>query len=666
MSYNIVQEDGILKNISGVKSNFKAYTSLEDLSLDAGCTIVDIITNMENKSSFVVGTTSLIGGDDFGNVYIADMPVSKITDEPESGILSIIKVNDSRYSITFRVNDDITMYTGSIYRSEVTWNRVATETDIESQRAYKHLIDNSRYAQIGVQNGSDPGYLRLYNKPKKIVVIGNSITMHGRREADGIEWTVDDMREMAAQYPNSGWVGLIKRYIGEYVNPDCEVWKANGSTWEVQANGTRDYSHLADQKVAQVFDDGPNYRPDLTIDDILDEDVDIIIIQLSENCATPDTDDAIHTMTKDFGRLYAKLAKKAPNAKIYQFCGFWQVLNKVKAMVGACYHGGVVPIQPLTLLNNFHANQNINMQSSVGTEIYDSDGNVIATVSAAVAGHPGDDGFNVMATYVINALYNEITVNSNQRILLFARTSKYDHPILTEFYNVDNAHRDDDDFSTLAHFNSFYSQYTDFFLTPGKIPFTAHYKRDTHGLITIDAAELPGYSLQSFKTMTDEEISKLNFSAYIMLCQTYTSVNSYDELERKIVLSGDNTKFMDFMSAQASVDEYVVNHESALNKTFLGEQVHSFCWVFPEDTKLVNNNWTTLFSFRDYGAHVPKHVLSFKILGDTSAEILDIHSGSDFRFIIMPSENVLKMAAPTTSDVTYKKGRVLVMEYTAR
>ena len=43
---------------------------------------------------------------------------------------------------------------------------------------------------IGQKEGYSRGYLRQYHKINKVVVIGNSITMHGRREADGIEWMV--------------------------------------------------------------------------------------------------------------------------------------------------------------------------------------------------------------------------------------------------------------------------------------------------------------------------------------------------------------------------------------------------------------------------------------------------------------------------------------------
>ena len=67
-----------------------------------------------------------------------------------------------------------------------------------NDREYRRLIDNSVYGIMGEFLGIQAGYLRKYNKPKKIVVLGNSMTIHGRKEADGIEWSVDDYREMAA------------------------------------------------------------------------------------------------------------------------------------------------------------------------------------------------------------------------------------------------------------------------------------------------------------------------------------------------------------------------------------------------------------------------------------------------------------------------------------
>ena len=114
-------------------------------------------------------------------------------------------------------------------------------------------IDKCIYSQIGQKEGYSKGYLREYHKINKLVVIGNSITMHGRREADGIEWKVDDWREMAATYPNSGWVSQVRNYLAENVNPDIKVYKTNGSVWETQANGSRDFATgISDQRYAEV------------------------------------------------------------------------------------------------------------------------------------------------------------------------------------------------------------------------------------------------------------------------------------------------------------------------------------------------------------------------------------------------------------------------------
>ena len=54
-------------------------------------------------------------------------------------------------------------------------------------------------------------------------------------------------------------------------------------------------------------------------------------------------------------------------------------------------------------------------QSSVGAEILDGDGRVITTVTAAVATHPGDKGFKVMANQTLQALFNSGGVNSYER-----------------------------------------------------------------------------------------------------------------------------------------------------------------------------------------------------------------------------------------------------------
>ena len=284
---------------------------------------------------------------------------------------------------------------------------------------YMKRIDKCTYTQIGKKEGYSSGYLRQYHKINKMVVIGNSITMHGRAEADGIEWLVDDYREMAATYPNSGWVSLVRNYLAENVNPNIKVYKTNGSAWERQANGSRDYATgIGNQRCAEVKQDRAYLIDNAVCDDLLTDDVDVIILQLSENMNEPSTDDDKNTFAADFKNLYTALLEKCPNAQIFQHCGFWANYNKFKAMNSAMityYKANIIPIFAPFLYDVNKRYPASVFQSSVGAEILDGDGRVITTVTAAVATHPGDKGFKVMANQTLQALFNSGGVNSYER-----------------------------------------------------------------------------------------------------------------------------------------------------------------------------------------------------------------------------------------------------------
>ena len=351
---------------------------------------------------------------------------------------------------------------------------------------YMKRIDKCIYSQIGQKEGYSKGYLRQYHKINKMVVIGNSITMHGRREADGIEWMVDDWREMAATYPNSGWVNLIRNYLAENVNPDIKVYKTNGSVWETQTNGSRDFATgISNQRYAEVKQDRSYLIDDGVVQDILTDDVDVIILQLSENMAEPTTDDDKNTFAQDFMNLYDALLEKCPNAQIFQHCGFWANYNKFKAMNSAMityYKANIIPIFAPFLYGinkNYTASA---FQSSVGAEILDGNGSVITTVTAAVATHPGDKGFKVMANQTLQALFNSNGVNSYERRPMATDSSDLAG---TEIFITN-------DKSTQAEREEIVANALQWFLFPGEYRATITYppiaNADRHGYLEVHVA----------------------------------------------------------------------------------------------------------------------------------------------------------------------------------
>ena len=399
-----------------------------------------------------------------------------------------------------------------------------------NDREYRRLIDNSVYGKMGEFLGLQAGYLRKYNKPKKIVVLGNSMTQHGRREADGIDWTVDDYREMASSLPNSGWVSKIQQYITQNVNPDCKVYKANIATWERATNGSRTWEDAVSSNVVCEVKADKSYVVDgETVDTILTEDTDIVIIQAYENISDPTTVDEKVNLAKDYINLYSTIREKCPNVKLYQFCGFWHSETETQSVIAACRYSKVVPVQALTTLDKFNSQVTTNIESASGDAIYDGEGNQIATVSSAVAGHPNDIGFNLMATYVINALYNEITFNNSQSVLQFKIGSTVDNPILEEFFNTD---------SYGSNFTEYYKKWFNYFLIPGEYCVTADpNNKNTHGIFKVITV-----APKVFNTKVEELI-------YCPVIQEWRSLNTTNDsclLTRCTVLSADDMAWGDF------------------------------------------------------------------------------------------------------------------------
>ena len=232
------------------------------------------------------------------------------------------------------------------------------------------------------------------------------------------------------------------------------------STWERATNGSRTWEDAVSSNVVCEVKTDKSYVVDgETVDTILTEDTDIVIIQAYENISAPTNVDGKVKLLKDYINLYSTIREKCPNVKLYQFCGFWHVETKTQSVIAACRYSKVVPVQALTTLDNFNTNISTSIKAASGDKIYDGEGNQIATVSSAVAGHPNDIGFNLMATYVINALYNEITFNNSQTVLQFKIGSTVDNPILSEFYNIDIG---------TNSFTGYYKKWFNYFLIPGE------------------------------------------------------------------------------------------------------------------------------------------------------------------------------------------------------
>ena len=433
---------------------------------------------------------------------------------------------------------------------------------------YMKRIDKCIYSQIGQKEGYSKGYLRQYHKINKMVVIGNSITMHGRREADGIEWMVDDWREMAATYPNSGWVNLIRNYLAENVNPDIKVYKTNGSVWETQTNGSRNFATgISNQRYAEVKQDRSYLVDDGVAEEILTDDVDVIILQLSENMAEPTTDDDKNTFAQDFMNLYDALLEKCPKAQIFQHCGFWANYNKFKGLAAAMHNytnANIIPIfAPLLYgVNTEHSVSTF--QSSVGAEILDGNGNVITTVTAAVATHPGDTGFKVMANQTLHALFNSNGAHSYEK-----RPIAHDKNIISaEIYKTGIQ------YITLAEGEEAIANALQWFLFPGEYIAT----------ITYPPLNIPRHGYLEVHTT-----SYLN--QYIAIKQEIIATNvGWERMWRKSILSGTSLDWgaFEYSSEPTQFTDAVWNYTGTLGSKRIAE----IYITVKSDFSVSLNSWT--------------------------------------------------------------------------
>lgn len=325
-----------------------------------------------------------------------------------NGAYYIHVIHDTTIRITqTTATEDILPFEFTISEEPPTSAYVIPVNELPPSFDYMDRVRNSNWAKMGEKYNWDPGFLRQGRIPRKVVVIGNSMTYHGPASY----WEVNDLREMAASTPTSGWVSLVYRELKK-LNPNIQMYKANGATWETATLGSRSYeNNLASNLVAKMTDTGCE-ATSLTINDVLTSDVDIVICQLYENIGDPGAE-GIANLVIDYQNLYDTFREKCPKAFLYQFAGFWQTWNKHQAVVRACAAKNVECVYAFTLnpLNtglssNMDSNSHSLYEAKTGDKIYDNNGTEITTVTSTVAGHPNDAGFATMAAHVICRLYN--------------------------------------------------------------------------------------------------------------------------------------------------------------------------------------------------------------------------------------------------------------------
>ena len=675
----------------GTQQNFErdSYLTLAEMKAVADKRMPDIFTatcketgkfyiyNKNNEVDETLGKWREIGinGDDYVTKTYVDTEIAKKADVTSIPSKISELVNDSNYQTAEQISSTVTTEIAKVVadapenfdtlkemsdwiaghendastmNSAISDNKTAI-TSLQNSKAdtssvididYMKRIDKCIYSQIGQKEGYSKGYLRQYHKINKMVVIGNSITMHGRREADGIEWMVDDWREMAATYPNSGWVNLIRNYLAENVNPDIKVYKTNGSAWETQTNGSRDFATgISNQRYAEVKQDRSYLIDDGVVQDILTDDVDVIILQLSENMAEPTTDDDKNTFAQDFMNLYDALLERCPNAQIFQHCGFWANYNKFKAMNSAMityYKANIIPIFAPFLYDVNKNHPASVFQSSVGAEILDGDGRVITTVTAAVATHPGDKGFKVMANQTLQALFNSNGANSYERRPIATDSSD---SAGAEIFIINNK-------TTQAEREEIVANALQWFLFPGEYIATITYppinNSERHGYLEVHIA------------------SKSN--QYLAIKQEIFSTNiaGWERMWRRSILSATS---LDWGAFEYPVDNTIQFTDAVWNYTgTLGsKRIAEIYITVKSDFSVTLNSWSETGYYFPFNCKI---IQAYAIPCSQTIFAQDYITGQTniVRVGNIAGDLQIKLASCTTEDQTFIKGDVIYIK----
>lgn len=214
--------------------------------------------------------------------------------------------------------------------------------------------------------------------PRKYLAIGNSVTQHGISQA--VNWQVDD-RGMAATRAEKDYVHRLATYFDNADSTFSLFRQANCAFWETE---TEDRSGTFNR-----------------IDAIIDEqsDWDLITIQLGENAS--DTT----TLQADYINLIKHIKTKCPDAFVVMIGDCFRSTSRDLMKKNACK----VTFTPFVDLSGYTSASNF--YSSMGTIIYKSDGTTFEVTNSGVAGHPGDNGFRIIAQEILKILLNDSTIS---------------------------------------------------------------------------------------------------------------------------------------------------------------------------------------------------------------------------------------------------------------
>lgn len=276
--------------------------------------------------------------------------------------------------------------------------------EVKARIPTAEITVTSPYTKLGFEIGCAPGLLRSRTEPVKCMLfLGNSLTGCHLTYTSGGK-SIDELREVGATHPNSGWISLVRNYLVT-IYPDIKVYKTNAAIWEQTTHATgRSYGLIKDLEIYEVTENGAFEVPGLTVKDILPQ-ADVVSVQLYENISDCTTNANTPELASDFQNLFDSMKEVNPNAYYNLFFGFWYAFNKAAAVLNVTPRTNVwgVPTFLPYRISDYYCGEA--MQYGIG-------GEEIGTITSAAATHPSDWGFYLMAVNYLFSLFNATNKNT--------------------------------------------------------------------------------------------------------------------------------------------------------------------------------------------------------------------------------------------------------------
>lgn len=292
-----------------------------------------------------------------------DMPLSW-TDSNYLVTATRVDVNITRYELFVSDLDKAFALQDDLLDAQ---NRISSaEANIEASKIYEDRVTGDSY-KLSVYNGS---LVVKPSKPKSILIIGNSFTVHGVNDY----WY--GIRGMASSVPELDFKSLLSSVIEK-------VSITSGVQFET--------GYSLDFNFASLYDS------------ILQENFDLIILQIGENSSYKPE------MTQCWENLIKYLRSKSVTSDIVQIIG-WSTGDKLKAISDACANNNV------PVLNCY--NETYTGQLRAGDYVTGTSKDEFGIAKPVILTHPSDVGMTLIANRILVQLgqreldiFKNITLN---------------------------------------------------------------------------------------------------------------------------------------------------------------------------------------------------------------------------------------------------------------